>query len=486
MAEMALLITRDAIGLGAFAKGLTAKMDLEFVGLPVAARALEEEGLECRVVEEVDLLGLLDELGDRLSVVVANFQAVEGVGRQFHSWQAAMRKMDSLIVESVARLATRPDRYAVFGNPNEYDSALEAWGKKGFSMDFKVGLASRALAAVAEFHSSLGRYLEANAGERPDVTALSGFPKTLSGSWKREMVFTQGENAHQMAALYGDFFESFEILRGEALNFSEVGDFSAAVLLIGEFQKPAIGMVQFGDVLAVSNGDSAATAWERLDGEKVRRFDGGVVIVNVTVDGDLARKVAGLKSATVIAPNYGEDALEVFKEVEGVRLATSKEGLGSEVMQQFRSVAGGILVQDLDRASVNPFEWKTLTRAQPLVDRWSDLLFAVKVSRHMRSSCVLAAKDESVIAAARAELSQILAWQRLKELSASVDLKGTVVAFDEAIGEVEILREARALGVDTILHAGWGEGSERENELLQVADECGLVLVATGTGYRRC
>lgn len=456
-----------------------------FWGNDLACSTLAAAGLTCRPIELERVASWLEAPERRLALLVANFRSATVASRGFRSWQGAVKAMDRRIVEAVAKVggAVEGDS-AVVGDPAEY-AAVAEWiaNGKGIPMAERVRLATRALEAVAEFYGEVGGFLEMNAGEVPDVSALSGFPRTLSPHWKREAVLRGGENPHQKAALYGAFSQPFELLHGGPLGYQGLVDLSTAVFLIGEFQKPACVLVQNGDVLAAGAADRLEDAWEKLDREELASFQGGVVAVNVTLQSALAEKMADLRGATVLGPTYAQGALERLKRGAGARVLTTREGLSADAMQQLRSVAGGLLVQDLDRASVNPFEWVMPTRAQPPVDAWSDMLFAVKVSRHARSSCIVAARGERIIRICRGEPSQLHAWRRLMEGDAN--LGGSSVAFDQTLGDPGWLEELGRRGVAVVLHAGLYGSAEERRECLRLADDAGLVLVETGRSYRR-
>ena len=166
---------------------------------------------------------------------------------------------------------------------------------------------------------------------------------------------------------------------------------------------------------------------------------------------------------------------------DGIRLLVSREGLGYEALQEVRSVAGGALVQDRNRVAVNPFAWRMHSANQPLVTQWDDMLFGVKLSRHLRSAGCVAVLEQRVVAQASGLLCQFSAWDRLTEGGRSIE--GSILVLDTDIENPDEIVRAKAAGISVLIHPG--VDAQREALLVERANEVGLVLVATGVSFRK-
>ena len=121
---------------------------------------------------------------------------------------------------------------------------------------------------------------------------------------KRVKELRYGENPHQKAALYGNFFDCFEQLQGKELSFNNIIDITAATYLIGEFQKPTVAILKHTNPCGVASDESLVNAWEKaFETDKQAPF-GGIIVVNQTVDLAFAEAVSSIFCEVIIAPKF--------------------------------------------------------------------------------------------------------------------------------------------------------------------------------------
>jgi AICAR transformylase/IMP cyclohydrolase PurH len=116
-----------------------------------------------------------------------------------------------------------------------------------------------------------------------------------------------------------------------------------------------------------------------------------------------------------------------------------------------------------------------------MVDQWDDMIFGVKLSRHLRSDACVAVRDERLIAKATDLPSQSFVWSRLAE--SAEPLQGAALVFDSDIENADTLVEAKNLGIDAVVHPGID--GDAETHLLEQANELGLALISTGVSFRK-
>ena len=474
MAKTALLVTRDSSGLKDFSKYLVEEFGLQ---LRVVESVVEEEIPGAEGIEMSAAIELIEE--GEVELLVANFYEVSAVGREFMSWKSALNAFDHGIVDLVRMAARRPQKTAVVGSPKLYGEILSLLreGNGRLSGRFCMDQACNALHAASEFDASVAQYLEMQGGDAPDIDALSGYPKSIRFSWKRSQSLAEGATARQKAALYGSFGEHFEKTSGPELDYGSILDLSLAVYAIGEFEKTTAAIIQNGALISAASGDSVeqaiASARTAVDSVLSR----ATLVVNGAVDSELLESLGGKAVfGTVLAPAYFSEAT-----IDGVRLLVSREGLGYEALQEVRSVAGGALVQDINRVAVNPFSWRMPTANQPLVTQWEDMLFGVKLSRHLRSTGCVAVAGERVVAQVSGLIDQSSVWDRLRDGGKSIE--GTSVVFDVDIEDPEEIARAKAAGASVLVHPGIDV--QRETVLVERANAVGLALVATGVSFRK-
>jgi phosphoribosylaminoimidazolecarboxamide formyltransferase/IMP cyclohydrolase len=318
--------------------------------------------------------------------------------------------------------------------------------------------------------------------EAPDLEALSGLPGTLSLSWKKAQNLRYGENPHQHAALYGTFHEHYEQLQGKELSYNNILDITAATYLIGEFERPTVAILKHTNPCGVASADTLLEAWDKAYATDRQAPFGGIIIVNGTLEADLATLIAEIFTEVIIAPRFTAEALAIFAKKKNLRLMIAKAGMGAEALQEIRSVIGGVLVQDRDRTLGHVREFKVVTQRQPTAEEWSAMLFGWKVGKHVKSNSIVYCRGEQTLGVgagqmARVDSSRIAVW---KAGEAGLDLRGSIVASEALFPFADGLIAAAEAGATCAIQPG---GSVRDAEVIAAADARGLAMVFTGSRH---
>lgn len=481
MLKKAMLLVKDPSGLAALAEKLVSEFQFEILANDVAAEALNAAGVECSVIETGRAADLIEDPGCGIGLLVANYQAVELAGRGFMSWKSGFRAFDRHIVDAIRAAAWAVDRMAVVGKQDDYETVASQLGKNRGSLPqaFRAERAVAALQAASAFDFAVAQYLDIHGRDAPDMAALSGYPKAVRLAWPRAQILAEGENRHQQAALYGTFQEHFEQVAGPALDYASVVTISQAAYLIGEFEKPAVALLAKGRVVGVATGkDTAVVAAELTAGNDLH----GMWLV---ANGGLGEEIVAASKRKgvvgLILPDVTDSEKKIASEGadSSLRVIVAKRGLGYEALQDVRSVVGGVLIQDRDRASINPMEWKVQSLGQPLVDDWEPLVVGAKVARHLESSACVCLIGDSIVAMKSGRTSQEDAWASIRSLG--TDLSNSLLVFDEPIVTPDLLDSLKRGGVRVVLCPS----GPVDNALQQAANASGLVLLTMPRSLRK-
>ena len=342
-------------------------------------------------------------------------------------------------------------------------------------------LALKVFQRTASYDAAIARYLEAQATE-PDLEAMSGFPAILTLSWKKAQALRYGENPHQKAALYGSFHDHFAQLQGKELSYNNILDITAATYLIGEFERPTVAILKHTNPCGVGSADTLLEAWDKAYATDRQAPFGGIIVVNQTLDGALAKAIAEIFTEVIIAPRFSDDAMAVFAKKKNLRLMTAKGGIGADALQEIRSVVGGVLVQDRDRTLGNVSEFKVVTKREPTAEERAALMFGWKVGKHVKSNSIVYCRGEQTLGVgagqmARVDSSRIAVW---KAKEAGLDLRGSVVASEALFPFPDGLIAAAEAGATAAIQPG---GAIRDADVIAAADERGMAMIFTGSRH---
>jgi phosphoribosylaminoimidazolecarboxamide formyltransferase/IMP cyclohydrolase len=514
MAKLALLSVSDKRGLAEFAAALVSKHGYTLLSTGGTAKLLADKGLPVTEVSQhtgfpeimegrVKTLhpkihgGLLcrRDKAEHLAqaarndialidlVVVNLYPFEETVAKPHVTLEEAIENIDIGGPSMLRSAAKNHESVTVVCDPADYDAVLTAFDAEKAGETAKIAALRRKLALkvfqrTGSYDTAIARYLEAQAAE-PDLEALSGLPRTLSLSWKKAQELRYGENPHQKAALYGTFHEHFQQLQGKELSYNNILDITAATYLIGEFERPTVAILKHTNPCGVASAETLGEAWEKAYATDRQAPFGGIIIVNQTLDGALAKTIAEIFTEVIIAPRFSDEALAIFGRRKNLRLMIAKDGIGADALQEIRSVVGGVLVQDRDRTLGNVREFKVVTKREPTPEEWAGMMFGWKIGKHVKSNSIVYCRGEQTLGdgagqMARVDSSRIAVW---KAGEAKLDLKGSVVASEALFPFADGLIAAADAGATAAIQPG---GSVRDAEVIAAADERGMAMVFTG------
>jgi phosphoribosylaminoimidazolecarboxamide formyltransferase / IMP cyclohydrolase len=309
-----------------------------------------------------------------------------------------------------------------------------------------------------------------------------------------------GENPHQTAGFYRGPETRFGVatarqLQGKSLSYNNVGDTDAAFECVAEFDPArvaAVAIIKHANPCGVAEGTDLRDAYLRaLACDPVSAF-GGIVALNRRLDAAAATEIVKIFTEVIIAPEADEDALAIVAAKKNLRLLVTggvPDPRAAGLMA--RTVAGGLLVQSRDNASVDDMELRVVTKRAPSARELDDMRFAFRVAKHVKSNAIVYAKDAATVGIgagqmSRVDSSRIAAWKAAEAAKAAGLAQslavGSVVASDAFFPFADGLLAAAEAGATAVIQPG---GSMRDAEVVKAADEAGLAMVFTGHRHFR-
>ena len=174
-----------------------------------------------------------------------------------------------------------------------------------------------------------------------------------------------GENPHQKAAFYiddakqGNGVANADQLQGKQLSYNNIADTDAAYECVKAFEEPACVIVKHANPCGIATDKDILVAYEKAFASDPTSAFGGIIALNRELDKELAEKIINNQFVEVIiSPGVTDEALNLTKAKENVRILNSKE-LGSQVKGfKFLSVTDGMLVQETDNGIVTKEDLK--------------------------------------------------------------------------------------------------------------------------------
>jgi phosphoribosylaminoimidazolecarboxamide formyltransferase/IMP cyclohydrolase len=146
---------------------------------------------------------------------------------------------------------------------------------------------------------------------------------------------------------------------------------------------------------------------------------------------------------------------------------------------EYKSISGGLLVQDKDLEQLNIKDLKCVTKIQPNSEQMKDLLFAWKVAKSVKSNAIVYAKNLMTIGIGAGQMSRIYSAKiaSIKAADECLEVEDSVMASDAFFPFRDGIDAAAKVGIKAIIHPG---GSLRDKEVIDAANEHNIAMVFTG------
>ena len=296
-----------------------------------------------------------------------------------------------------------------------------------------------------------------------------------------------GENPHQKAALYefldreDDGIANAEQLHGKEMSFNNYLDADAAWRLVSDFDDLACAIIKHTNPSGVGIGENNEEAYQRaLATDPVSAF-GGIVAFNKKVDAKAAASVNEIFTEVVIAPEFDTEALEIFRQKKNLRVLQIEKSIGGQTIE-YRTISGGMLVQNRDDLVITAENLQFVTKKQPTEAEIRALLFAWKVCKHVKSNAVVFANEFQTVGVGAGQMNRVdsVRIAAMRAEKTNLELKNTVLASDAFFPFRDNIDEAAKFGISAIIQPG---GSVRDEEVIKAADELGLAMALTGVRH---
>jgi phosphoribosylaminoimidazolecarboxamide formyltransferase/IMP cyclohydrolase len=361
----------------------------------------------------------------------------------------------------------------------------------------KFMLAKKVFAHTAQYDGAITNYLT-SLGESRAHASRSPYPQTLNLAFEKVQDMRYGENPHQSAAFYRDLqatdgaLGNYRQLQGKELSYNNIGDADAAwecVKSLGELAGSGSGsgaacvIVKHANPCGVALGVDAFDAYSRaLQTDPTSAF-GGIIAFNTELDGKTAVEIAKLFVEVLIAPSFSAEARQVLASKQNVRMLEIALGNGANKMD-FKRVGGGLLVQSPDAKNVHIGDLKVVTKLQPTPQQLHDLMFAWRVAKFVKSNAIVFCGNNMTLGVGAGQMSRVDSARiaSIKAQNAGLSLIGSVVASDAFFPFRDGLDVVIDAGANCVIQPG---GSMRDQEVIDAADERGVVMLCTATRHFR-
>jgi phosphoribosylaminoimidazolecarboxamide formyltransferase/IMP cyclohydrolase len=399
----------------------------------------------------------------------------------------------------VRSAAKNHEAVGIITNPSQYHAVIEALKQGDLPIQFKRELAARAFEMTYRYDHAIARYFNEVVCRTLEElthppTELDKFPGTLELELHRKMTLRHGENPHQLAAFYTDpdapkgTLANAEQFHGKELSYNNMLDLDSALLISREFTKPAVAILKHNNPCGCAQAETLSEAFQwAYAGDPVSAF-GSIIGMNRILDTETAEQLClpDRFVEAIIAPDYTTEAIQLLttkpKWKKNVRLLRAPHMLDMELHElDYRRVTGGLLLQTRDIEPDPQENYKVVTDRKPTDQEEADLVFAMKVCKHVKSNAIVLVKNEMLLGAGAGQMSRLDSCRIAVEKAGDRSL-GSVVASDAFFPFRDGVDTLAKSGITAIIQPG---GSVKDQEVIDACNEHDLAMIFTGRRHFR-
>lgn len=508
MAKRALVSVSDKTGLVDFVKGLQAA-GWEIIATGGTQKLLEDSGVKTIGISDVTgfpeicdgrvktlhpkvhggLLARRDEPSHLQALQENGIEFIDLVCVNLYPFRETIAKEGTTMAEAIEKIdiggpsmlrsaAKNYNDVTVVCDPADYDTILAEINATGnTTLETRLQLSAKAYTHTAQYDCCIATYMRKKAG----------LNEKLFLEFDLKQGLRYGENPHQSAKFYASTkaipfsLASGKQLQGKEMSYNNIQDANAALNIARDFQQPFCVALKHMNPCGAAVAETIEEAWQKAYEADTVSIYGGIVICNRTITKKIALGMKPIFLEIVIAPDFTDEAMEIFATKKNLRVIQVDMTPSSEAIDQYVSVNGGLLVQHLDTQIETITADMCATKVQPDAATLADMQFGWNIVKHVKSNAIVVVKNGQTLGVGAGQMNRVGSAEiAMKQAHAAGVTEGLILASDGFLPFDDTVALAAQYGVTAIVQPG---GSIRDNDCIVKADELGICMLMTGTRH---
>ncbi len=244
---------------------------------------------------------------------------------------------------------------------------------------------------------------------------------------KNRIKLRYGENPNQTAYLISNKKKSiFDYqLSGKKISYNNIVDIDSGLKCLYEFHEPTSIIVKHTNPCGVASGKNINDAFKKSYNCDTKSAFGGIIFLNRKVKLALAKVITKNFFEMVVATDFEKEAIQKLKLKKNLILL--KIPNITKPTKSNRSTLFGDLFQTNDLNYINKNFLKLSSERKATEKLVDDLIFSIKVVKHLKSNAVALVKDKQTVGLGHGQTNRIDALKFAIKNKKSVFNKKTFV-----------------------------------------------------------
>ena len=295
-----------------------------------------------------------------------------------------------------------------------------------------------------------------------------------------------GENPHQKANLcsYKGMVD-YEVLFNKELSYDNILNLNEVTKFLSEFYDVnAVAITKHRNCCGVALGKNAEDAYAKaFDCDPIGAFY-GTIGFSKSVNLETVKHISSMGVKVVVAPDFSTDALSYISEnaaFKAVRLHTPLKEFKTIGSEDVKITPFGVLVEEKNNKELDKDLFKVVTKTKPTKEQIEDAIFAWKVVKYMHTDSAVVVKDFATKGLSQGQSNSALAVEQALNFACDGS-KEAVLATDGILYSQDAVFAAAPGRISSIIQP---DGSEKDKDLIALADKYNIAMITTGIRNHR-
>ena len=291
----------------------------------------------------------------------------------------------------------------------------------------------------------------------------------MNNKSKKKIKLKYGENPNQNAYLISNTVKSiFDYqISGKKISYNNIIDVDSGLKCLNEFSDPTSIIVKHTNPCGVASAKNINEAFKKSFQSDSKSAFGGIIVINRKVDSNLAKNIVKNFFEIVVAPEFEKEAINTFNTKKNLILLRIPNIIIKK--NNFRSTIFGNLFQTSDLVSINQKFINLVTKKGGMSNHIQDLLFSIKVVKHLKSNAVVLSKNKQTLGLGHGQTNRVDALKFAIKNKIKYFKKETFVcASDGFFPFTDSIKILNSNGCNIIAQPG---GSINDKKIISFADK---------------
>ncbi len=223
----------------------------------------------------------------------------------------------------------------------------------------------------------------------------------------RKFKLRYGENPNQGGYLIRNNKVSISDrqISGKNISYNNILDLDSGLRCMNEFKEPTSIIMKHTNPCGVASSSNIYKAYQKSYESDRKSAFGGVIFLNRKVEKKVSIKIVKNFFEMVVAPAFDKNAVEILKTRKNLILLQTP--VIKREIKDYKSTLFGELHQTNDLTLINKTFISLASDKKASLKLIDDLIFALKVVKHLKSNAIVLAKNKQTIGLGQGQTNRV-------------------------------------------------------------------------------